>query len=253
MRYRISVVSHIGKVRTVNQDNFYCCNNYRELDQDVVEYHYDDIQDNNWKVAIFDGMGGEKDGEIASLIASKLLNDCTEAGFTIDIDNLIVSMNTEICREMANRKCHMGSTCVFMEYEEGKCRSWNIGDSRAYYFHNGVLTQLSEDHTEAASFSEIFKGESAAKSGSENRLTQHLGIPEDDFIIEPYTSSWETVEPGDIVLICSDGLTHMTDDENITGVLKQQISLQEKKTILLDSALKSGGLDNITIILIEAY
>lgn len=251
MKYRISVVSHIGNVRTANQDNFYCIGRYRSLEEDIAVFDSDEINGSKWMTAVFDGMGGEKDGEIASFIASKLISDCADAGFGIDIGNLIVSINTQICCEMTRRKCHMGSTCVFLEFEGDKCRSWNIGDSRAYHFHSGILTQMSEDHTEAASFNEIFKGQEVAKTGSENRLTQHLGIPEDDFIIEPFISSWEGIESGDIMMLCSDGLTHMTDDETIAFLLSRNIDLQNKRALLLDRALESGGKDNITITLIE--
>lgn len=253
MKYRVSVVSHIGNVRTVNQDNFYCIGRYRSLEEDTASFDSDEINENKWMAAVFDGMGGEKDGEIASLIASKLISDCADAGFSIDIGNMIMSINTQICREMSNRKCHMGSTCTFLEVEDDKCRSWNIGDSRAYHYHNGILTQMSEDHTEAASFGEIFKGQTVAKTGSENRLTQHLGIPEDDFIIEPFVSLWENIEPGDKMMLCSDGLTHMTDDETIAYLLSRDVDLQKKRGLLLDTALESGGMDNITIILVEAY
>lgn len=253
MKYRISVVSHIGYVRTVNQDNFFCGGRYRALEESIVEFNTNNIGEEPWMTAIFDGMGGEKDGEIASLIAGKMAADRARSAFDIDLNDLIMSTNTQICHEMASRKCHMGSTCVFLEFDNEKCRSWNIGDSRAYRYHNGILSQMSEDHTEAASFSEIFKGESVAKTGSENKLTQHLGIPEDDFIIEPYISSWVEVSSGDILLLCSDGLTHMTEDKAIGDILSQDLGLEEKRSHLLDRALESGGMDNVTIIVVEAY
>ena len=253
MKYRVSVVSHIGNVRTVNQDNFYFSGRYRSLDESTVAFDSDEIDENKLLTAVFDGMGGKKDGEIASFIASKLISDCVDECISIDIGNTIMSINNQICKEMANRKCHMGSTCVFLEFKDDKCRSWNIGDSRAYHYRNGVLKQISEDHTEAVSFSELFKGQAVAKAGRENQLTQHLGIPEDDFIIEPSVSSWENIEPGDIMMLCSDGLTHMTDDETIAYLLSRNADLQNKRSLLLDRALESGGMDNITIILVEAY
>ena len=252
MKYKVSGVTHVGNIRSTNQDNYYCDGKYRELDQDIS--YFDQVhEEEKWIAAVFDGMGGEKDGEIASLLAGKITAEyCSGSGDQEDIGALIGRINEAVCEEMDERKSRMGSTCVFLEFDGNRCRSWNIGDSRAYFFSNGSLTQLTEDHTEAASYTSIFGKESSAKHGSENRLTQHLGIPEDDFIIEPFTSEWMDVQSGDILLICSDGLSHMVGDESIAEVLGSDFSAEYKRSQLLDFALGKGGQDNITIILITA-
>lgn len=248
-------MTHVGKARTVNQDNYYCCGNYRELEQDQLTFD-DEIKDGTkWIAAVFDGMGGEKDGEIASLIAGRETYEyCICSGDSVDVESLIEQLNDSICREMDTRKSRMGSTCVFLEFDDGQCRSWNVGDSRAYCWRDGELTQMSKDHTEAASYRSIFGREPEAGRAGENRLTQNLGIPKDDFLIEPSVSDWMTVKPYDVLLLCSDGLTHMIRDEEIEEVLGSDgRSAQEKKTELLELALERGGKDNITIILAEAY
>ena len=80
-------------------------------------------------------------------------------------------------------------------------------------------------------------------------VAAHLGIPEDDFVIEPYVSDWFEAERGDYLLLCSDGLTHMVEDSEIIGILENVGSVRELCVQLLEAALAKGGLDNITILL----
>ena len=253
MNYIVSGISNAGNVRTTNQDNYYCEGKYRSLEQEEAAFEDVITGRRYWIAALFDGMGGEKNGEIAALIASlKTKEACEGKDNPVDIGRLIETINKSVCNEMYERKCRMGSTCVFLEFDNNRCRSLNVGDSRAYLFHNGVLTQLTQDHTEAASYSSFFGTDNSFLRGSENRLTQHLGVPEDDFIIEPFVSDWVEMQAGDILLLCSDGLTHVAGDEMITRVLSNGVKLADKKVQLLSLSLEGGGLDNTTIILIEA-
>ena len=71
-------------------------------------------------------------------------------------------------------------------------------------------------------------------------------------MIEPSVSCWNTVKERDIMLLCSDGLTHAADDEEICRILSEDITLNDKRDELLELALSRGGTDNITIVLIEA-
>lgn len=252
LKYKVSGISHPGKVRNVNQDNFYCDERFRALEHG--EFDVDGIVSGSdgWLAAVFDGMGGEKYGEIASLIAAKATHEvCTGAVPPYDIETLINYTNSKVCQEIEDRRSSMGSTCVYMEFDGSRCRSWNLGDSRSYLVHDGSMEQLSEDHTEASSYRAVF-GETAVHHGSENRLTQHLGIPSDEFIIEPYVSPWYALNEGDQLLLCSDGLCHYVNDGDICSVLTSPLSIQEKRNQLLEMALNAGGKDNITVLVIEA-
>ncbi|MBQ6583147.1 MAG: serine/threonine-protein phosphatase, partial [Mogibacterium sp.] len=235
-----------------NQDNYFLEGHFRKINLEIDQY--DQILRSPWTAAVFDGMGGEQDGEVASLVASALMKEfyTPGSGPDIRIDNLIMSINQFLCQEMEERHVRMGSTCVLFECAEDRIRSWNIGDSRAYLFRRGGLQQLSQDHTEAESmrqFADASSISSKAKSRKENSLTQHLGIPEDDFVIEPYVSDWFEAERGDYLLLCSDGLTHMVEDSEIIGILENVGSVRELCVQLLEAALAKGGLDNITILL----
>lgn len=250
MKYNIAVTSHMGLSRSINQDNYYCEGRFREIDNNISSFQLLKETEKPWIMAVFDGMGGEKYGEVASLIAAEITNEyCRKT--IVDAENLIFRINSDICKEMETRRSRMGSTCVFYEVDNDRIRSWNVGDSRAYLYHGGKLLQLSEDHTEAASYSSLFTDDSAIKAGSENKLTQNLGTPEDDFIIEPFVTPWMNIESGDILILCTDGLTHMVSDESIKEVLSSNSSTSYKTGKLLNLALDNGGMDNITIILAE--
>ena len=253
MQYTVTGITHIGKVRSVNQDNFYCEGNIRSLENNTADIEKIIVDDRRWIVAVFDGLGGEADGEIASLVAAETSKElCSDENGCEDPGELIMEINSRICKEKEERKCRMGSTCVFLEFDRNKCRSWNVGDSKSYLYSEGRLTQLSEDHTEAAWYASFFNDNSVLKSARESRLTQCLGIPASEFLIEPSFSPWNAIKDHDIMLLCSDGLTHASDDDEICKILSEDTTLNKKRDELLELALSRGGADNITIFLIEA-
>ena len=113
MKYSIAVTSHSGKARNNNQDNYYCERNIRELENDSKSFETIVEKDSPWTIAVFDGMGGEKNGEIASLIAAEITADyCKKAGRDCNIEDLITNINARVCEEIDSRKSRMGSTCV---------------------------------------------------------------------------------------------------------------------------------------------
>lgn len=192
----------------------------------------------------------------ASLNSSEL----SDHKYTHNRDNEIIQMiedaNLKICkasRELAQR---MGSTIVLWEHDDGKFRSWNVGDSRAYLCRNGRLQQLSMDHTEAQSMKAIDRliTDAEISRSARNTLTQHLGIDPEEFMIEPYSSDWISSQHGDIFLLCSDGLSGVLCDEEICSVLSDANSYHDislKVKALLDKTLIKGAKDNITIVCLE--
>lgn len=160
-----------------------------------------------------------------------------------------------MCHMMKKISKGMGSTAVLLNYEFGKVRVTNLGDSRAYLFRNKKLHQLSVDHTTENHMREIQKSmgisKSIEESGMQHALTQHLGIPEEEFLLEPAESEWIPVQKGDLFLLCSDGLTNMVKNDQIAEILGARASLRAKKERLIQEALDNGGKDNITVILLE--
>ncbi len=132
----------------------------------------------------------------------------------------------------------MGTTVAMVRFSENEIEICNIGDSRIYFIDNRSITQLSVDHTVNIG---LIKPRRV--------LTQHLGIPEEEMLIEPYCNTMEFPE-NSTMIICSDGLTDMISDEEIQKtVCSSQIKTTAKK--LYDAAMKNGGTDNISIIAVR--
>lgn len=124
-----------------------------------------------------------------------------------------------------------------MNFAKNKIGICNIGDSKIFQLTKGDIQQISYDHIGASAF------------GVKPPLTQNLGIPENEMIISPYIATGAYLN-GDKYLICSDGLTDMVDIESIKRIMCDNTNAIAAK-MLLDEALKKGGKDNITFILIS--
>lgn len=241
MEYSISYscISHKGNVRIINQDNFICNGYYIKTDDSEMEYPLIGAVSSKTPTlfGIFDGLGGEERGEIASYIAAKNAS-------TIEIGKDIVSDLLQFCQKANGDICDnanesevsaMGTTAAILAFTCNGVTLCNIGDSKIFRFCDGVLEQISKDHVAVSAF------------GVKPPLSQNLGIPPNELIIEPYLAQG-AYNDGDIYLICSDGLTDMVTNEEITEVLGSK-TIAEAITELLDRALCKGGRDNITIVL----
>lgn len=241
MKYTLfySCVSHIGKVRKINQDNYICDNMTAcENDGDIV------FPINGAKevagpclFGVFDGMGGEECGEVASYIAAKNAACCTFGRDPArDFMRLCSETNDNICDYIRdNHLIAMGTTAAMLVFSPLEINLCNIGDSKIFRFSDGDFEQISVDHLAAAPF------------GTKPPLTQNLGIPPTEFVIDPYLAKGKP-NNGDIYLICSDGLTDMVSLEDIKIIINSE-PLEEACVSLQNKALDNGGKDNITIIL----
>lgn len=239
--------THTGSVRSHNEDNF----SFDGMFMDEEHQSLDRIlcwrgpASRNPAAALFDGMGGESAGEKASYAAAKTFTQlCDEEGW--DQERLLQAshwMNEAVCREkLSGRYESMGCTASVIAFSGGQMLCANLGDSPIYIFRDHSLIQLSVHHTNEALLRE--RGITGRKPG----LTQFLGIEEDDYIIEPQISSTE-LQADDLFLVCSDGLTDMCTEVEITEILSKEEDLAAMVTELIDAALRHGGRDNITIIL----
>ncbi len=259
-QYLISAETYIGNIRKKNEDNFFINGTYKERKESKFLYDGLLLQKETSVIGIFDGMGGLGNGDNASYIAVKVLDKYFEyvrknkAVFNSEF--VLKKINKYICQEINKSSEKMGSTAVLLFCEKGHIQVSNIGDSRAYLYRDGILRQLSVDHTEQNSMFRMQEQLGIARTidipNSRNTLTQHLGIQEDEFILEPAVSEIIQVQEKDIYLLCSDGLTGMLNDTEISDVLSRSANLKDKKKILIEEAMKAGGKDNITVILIEA-
>ena len=241
MNYKISFscISHIGNVRSKNQDNFICDGQYLEFDNPKMDLPLsgDVLSKKPTLFGIFDGMGGEECGEIASYIAAKeaAATPLGKDGTTV-LKEYCMRSNDKICEYAENNGISsMGTTAAMLLFSKKEITLCNIGDSKIFRFSDGKLEQISKDHVALMEF--------AVKPP----LTQNLGIPSTEFIIDPYLAQGK-YNDGDIYLICSDGLTDMVTNREIADELANNPFIEALNN-LLNKALENGGRDNITIIL----
>jgi protein phosphatase len=205
--------------------------------------------------AVADGMGGHEAGEVASGICVRTLaqgqNDAPDEWLTAhDLQDLMGRADAAI-REAAGSRAGTTLTGAALG-REGDAPYWlifNVGDSRTYLFSHGQFRQVSVDHSEVQEM--VDRGEiteeEAISHPRRNVITRALGTGDDseaDFWMLP-------VHDGDRLLICSDGLTNEVRDEGIRDVLATHRQPQEAVELLVQAALRSGGRDNITVLVVD--
>lgn len=251
---KAAVMTHAGNVRKNNEDNFYLNGRIRRRVSKKRVLRRFSGRDEAVLLAVADGMGGHERGELASLIAVKSLRECRPAQGKDAADACFRRANERICEEIEkNGGSRMGSTLTALFIDEGKAVCCHIGDSRCYLLRNGTLTQLSADDSKARRMVElgVLTPEQAARHPSRHELTQHLGIFPDELVIQPAFAGPLGLLPGDIFLLCSDGLTDRTDDGAIAAVLAGEGSPRRKAKALVKLALEGGGRDNVTALVAE--
>lgn len=206
---------------------------------------------------VCDGMGGAAAGEIASSLAvDEMMRLLTQrAGdnpLLTDAEQAAASANQAIFSraERSQQLNGMGTTLVALLVEERRVWMLNVGDSRGYRLRNAHLEQITVDHSlveEQIRMGRMSQSE-AARSPLRNVITRALGtqntVTPDIFELE--------AEPGDLFLLCSDGLTRELSDARIESLLRQSTPLEELCTQLVAAANQAGGHDNITCLLLRA-
>lgn len=237
---------HMGKVRRNNEDNFYFAGKCLETENDGLRHpaYLEEPLKNGFCVAVFDGMGGENYGEIASFTAARELQKVERSlsDYLISekkyLTNLTLQLNEAVVHAAQElRTSRMGSTMVGLYFSSRSVYVCNVGDSRAYRLRRGEFLQLSQDHIEH------FVPEGKTKAS----LSQHLGIDPQEMRIEPYIAKGE-IEKGDQYLLCSDGLTDMLTNIEISDIMLRCDDVVSCVEALIDAAIDRGGHDNITAI-----
>ena len=233
MKYGLEAACHchVGRIRSNNEDNFYFDDRILMQENRGLKKAISirvSCTERFATFGIFDGMGGEEDGQVASYLAA----------------------------DSYREKCHMleyyvvppkeflraGATLLyFCEDEIYVC---NVGDSKGFRLRTNELLQISEDHTDAKLL---------VAHGIKNRephLTQYIGIALEEMLLEPHVAKGQVL-PEDQYLICSDGLTDMLSNIEICSILQESISAKESAERLVSAAVESGGRDNITVIVVR--
>ena len=209
-------------------------------------------------LAVADGMGGQASGEVASKIFIDTTLELFSAGEhkseqeTRDlIQDAFILANQRILKLALDnpRQKGMGCTGELIAFYENKHVIGHVGDSRAYVLRNGKLLQLTRDHSYIQE--EIDNGriteEEAKVHPHRNVISRAVGV-KDELAVDLINGE---CSPGDIFLLCSDGLTGMVSDTDIEKTLLSSSSLPRKVENLIDSANSAGGKDNVTVALCE--
>lgn len=252
MRIESIAVSHEGRIRENNEDNYFVCGKYKKdvLLNRLGTEHTEAC--NEYLYAVCDGMGGEEFGERASLIAVETLNEYWQ-NKCFNINDYVKKTNDTICDEIENNNgTRMGTTLAVLYIKNNIAHAYNIGDSRIYLFRKNKLEQISKDHTQTERLvrMNIITPEEAKTHPERHKLTQHLGIYPEEMLIEPFESEI-SVNVGDVFLLCSDGITDVLCDEEIGEILGNDNSAKECLKLLILKAIKKGGTDNITAVIVK--
>ncbi len=223
--------THPGKVRRRNEDSYV-------LDPPLF--------------AVADGMGGAQAGEVASRLTAAAFREFHEA------DRLPPDERLHAIIQEANRRIYdrahaesdfsgMGTTVTAALLTGGRVTIGHVGDSRAYRIRNGELEQLTDDHSLVGDLmrSGRLTPEEADAHPQRSVITRALGT---DREVDVDTLAIEA-EPGDLFLLCSDGLTTMVADDDILGILAAAPTLDDAARALVRAANTEGGEDNVTVVL----
>ena len=258
---RVSVSTHIGKVRGNHEDNFYLEGLYmNDIFRNDFSASYTVRSADGMTFAVFDGMGGAAYGEVASEIAVRTLRKYEKklkyADGTRMLDQLVSSYTTEandaICDMLTEKHFAVGGTTFSMLYFMGDAvKLYYLGDSRMYRYQSDGLTRLTRDHTVANQKVDaaIYTEEEAKHSPDQHRLTLFIGSDRKKVGLNADSRPPMPLEIGSKFLLCTDGLTNMCSDEEIHSLLSQNYF--NEAAVLVQAALQNGGADNITCIVLE--
>ena len=236
---RVFGLTDVGKIRNNNEDFFV-------INPEIGIY------------IVADGMGGHNAGEVASEEACKTVLSYFKKHLNVikfDRKNLedtfwtaMQEANSTVFSMARDNTQYrgMGTTLILALIHEEDLYVSHVGDVRAYLWHQGSLEQLTEDHSviwQLVKAGEMTKGE-ARLSNMKNQITQAVGIGP---TIAPSFGNW-TLEQGDKLMLCSDGLWDMLPDEHIAKIVGDGKSARKIAEELMHEANKAGGQDNITLI-----
>lgn len=236
---KISSATSVGKIRAVNEDSFFVS----EIGKSGAVL-----------AVVADGMGGHNAGEVASAETVKTLKDLI-VETAIPPKELLLSAiacaNNSIYKMSQNTPTlfGMGTTVTACVVKDDKLTAAQVGDSRLYLIRDGEITQITKDHSlvEMLLESGEISKEDAKHHPQKNVITRAIGT---DSSVEADIYELQ-LKSDDILLLCSDGLVNMVDDEKILSIVTESEDFSKLSDVLVKEAENAGGHDNITVVLIK--
>ena len=237
---KIYAMTDVGRRREVNQDYVYV------TDRPIGPFPN--------LLTVADGMGGHKAGDFASSYTVNVLKDelkKTPMDKPEEILRSVVSIANHKLIEAASRDIKlegMGTTLVAATVVGNTLYFANVGDSRLYLI-NDKIRQLSKDHSLVEEMVRLggIKAEEARNHPDKNIITRAIGVKED---VEPDIYEYR-LKKGDMILMCTDGLSNMVEDEDMFNIVKGSRDVVEAVQMLIEKANSNGGRDNIGVIVAE--
>ncbi|MGI6032305.1 MAG: Stp1/IreP family PP2C-type Ser/Thr phosphatase [Coriobacteriales bacterium] len=218
----------------------------------VREHNEDSIAIRPPLFVVADGMGGHEAGEVASAIASEtMLRLIPDGPDGAALGNAVVEANKAVLRgaEDGTGRPGMGTTITAALIYDDQLIIAQVGDSRAYLLHNGKLQRITRDHSLVADLVEQGRitEEEARFHPQRSVITRALGSDPD---MQPDLYNL-TVEKGDRLMLCSDGLSSMVEDRVIASIMASNPDPTACCNALVDEAIAAGGLDNVTVVVVD--
>jgi len=263
-------LTHPGSVRKDNQDHFLICSLRKQVVVHLTSLpEADQLTSGTERLAflamVADGVGAAAKGEAASRTAVEAVMQyvnrsmrCYYAAGSADdqeffeaLDEAARQGHAELLRRGSEDSDYTGmaTTLTLFLGVWPKAYLLQVGDSRCYYMRRGELAQITRDQTMAQELIDrgVVTHADASKTRLAHTLTSSIGGPQTEPVVTRMDSDW-----GNVLLLCSDGLTRHVDDDSIRTRLRAMTSAKQVCEDLLDDALKGGGSDNITIIVARA-
>ncbi len=236
-------ITDIGKKRKLNQDYVFT--------SEIPVGHLPNL------FLVADGMGGHNAGDYASRYTIETIvediGSSSNDSPVIVLEKAIQSANRLIRQKSFEDEdlSGMGTTVVAATIDDDRLCVANVGDSRLYVINNREIKQITRDHSLVEEMVRMggLQREQARSHPDKNIITRAIGA-QDEVEIDFFQM---TLSKDDIILMCSDGLTNMIDDEEIRMILQGQRDIVEKAETLVNAANNNGGKDNIAVILVEPF
>ena len=235
-------ITDVGMVRQVNQDYVYTTDNPLGSLPNLF--------------VVADGMGGHEAGDYASKYTVEVMKEDLAKSKESDVEKALVSAIEKANREIIKKASEdehlkgMGTTVVAATIVDHMMYFANVGDSRLYLINQGI-TQLTKDHSLVEEMVRLggIKPEEAKHHPDKNIITRAIGA-KNSVDVDFYE---HRLKRGDIILMCTDGLSNMVEDEELFHIVQGGRDIVEAGTSLVEAAKENGGTDNIGVVLMEPF